>query len=295
MTIDVPKDIGLVKLIENANPAYTRIYFGNMDALAKDISTNGLRSPILIAPDYQIIDGARRFEAIKKLGWDWAPTRIADGFYAAIAGIRADLDRQSDFWLRPGWLEIDNLCRHILVPLYEPIKRTNFSNASKGISTRRRRGSDFTDAVAEVFGMKSTQLESMRRIGAAVVQAPPSLRNHMRDVIAERRPSEEESWGKGVARALLDLDEMRQNYARFGTILAPPPEYLPADEQLSRLARITHMLDGLTREVKAIGRLNPAFPLDRVEEFRKSLFTASATFGTMRTQLIKHTEENKKG
>ncbi len=298
----VPKDIGLVKLIENANPAYNRYKLGDIDALAKDIGKRGLDVPILITPGYQIIDGARRFEAIKKLGWDWVPTRITDEFYGAIAGITAARDQGSPFELRPGWLEIDNLVRFTLVPLYAPIKREHMARGAKqaragfASSRTRSRGSDLTDAVAAALGLSPGQLEQIRRLGALVQQSPTSVREHMRAIVDEREPTPDSSRPcRGLQRTYNTLEQIRDNWRQTGTLDPPPPTYLDATEQLTRLTRICQMLGGVIREVKDLGLINPDFPKEEVPAIKTALYNASATFGAMRTQLLKLAEENEKG
>ena len=51
---------------------------GDIDALAKSISTVGLLHPIVINENNELIAGVRRLEACKKLGWTDIPVHVVN-------------------------------------------------------------------------------------------------------------------------------------------------------------------------------------------------------------------------
>jgi N6-adenosine-specific RNA methylase IME4 len=51
---------------------------GDIDAMARNISEVGLLQPIAVDPTGTLIDGARRIEAIKRLGWESVPVHVVD-------------------------------------------------------------------------------------------------------------------------------------------------------------------------------------------------------------------------
>ncbi len=71
------KTISRIKL-ELIKCSHDRQALGDIDALAENIKAYGLQSPILVVStnggnEYLVVDGRRRFEAIKKLGWETVP------------------------------------------------------------------------------------------------------------------------------------------------------------------------------------------------------------------------------
>jgi N6-adenosine-specific RNA methylase IME4/ParB-like chromosome segregation protein Spo0J len=69
---------------------------GNLDSLAASIADHGLLHPIVITPDSQLIAGERRLEALKRLGWKYAPVRVVD-LDAIVRGELAENALRKDF------------------------------------------------------------------------------------------------------------------------------------------------------------------------------------------------------
>lgn len=49
-----------------------------IDSLKQSIQHIGLLHPLIIDPDYNLISGARRLEAVKQLGWELVDVKILD-------------------------------------------------------------------------------------------------------------------------------------------------------------------------------------------------------------------------
>jgi ParB family transcriptional regulator, chromosome partitioning protein len=55
-----------------------RTHLRDLQPLKDSINHLGLLHPILIDPDYNLISGARRLEAVKQLGWELIDVRLLD-------------------------------------------------------------------------------------------------------------------------------------------------------------------------------------------------------------------------
>lgn len=51
---------------------------GDLEALAENIKRRGLINPITVKPDFTLITGFRRLEAVKLLQWTKIPARIVE-------------------------------------------------------------------------------------------------------------------------------------------------------------------------------------------------------------------------
>lgn len=58
----------------------------DIKGLTKDIKANGLRVPVLVDQDFVLIDGLRRLEALKALGWK-VPVTVAETYEEAISNL----------------------------------------------------------------------------------------------------------------------------------------------------------------------------------------------------------------
>lgn len=65
---------------------------GDIPGLAASIKQLGLLQPIPLRPDYQLIAGQRRLEAVKLLGWTEVPVAIVSNLEDAVALLKAERD-----------------------------------------------------------------------------------------------------------------------------------------------------------------------------------------------------------
>lgn len=297
MARGIPKEIGLVGLISNANPAYLRRDMGDLEDLKRDIQYRGIEVPILIKSDYLIIDGARRFEAAKQLGWDWVPTNRANDFHTAMRYLDQAKLATGPLKLRMRWIEMDALCRDILAPLYEPVRIAKMVayRRNGGPIDPRSHGSEFLDRAAALFDLKPLQMEMVRRVGKLYRQAPTGsvLQKYFDAIISEYEPMKGPQ-DKGVNRVYRLMSEAAERFAKSGSLDGPKPEYMDAEEQELRLARICQVLEGIGRELAELGPLNPAINTYRFDGHRKTLYRVVRQAGAVRGQIIdilKATEE----
>lgn len=68
---------------------------GDLHGLADSIQAVGLLHPPVVTPDLCLIAGERRLEAMKILGWDKTPVRIAEDLSEALQILRAERDENT--------------------------------------------------------------------------------------------------------------------------------------------------------------------------------------------------------
>lgn len=122
----------------NANPAWlrSRENLRNLDALARSLAKSGMLQPVLVRPDFVVLDGARRLLAAEKLGWTEVPVVMANSwsvvkkYYAQLNELEAEL---------PGlnvplhWVELDELWSVLFKPVHQATR------TAQAVTERRRR------------------------------------------------------------------------------------------------------------------------------------------------------------
>lgn len=157
-----------VSSLVNANPTWARQDFGPIDALAADIRQHGLQEPILVAPDYLVLDGARRLAAATMNKMVYVPVVICRTWEALIERFRPTASSAYPL----TWLEIAVVIEHILRPVYQEF-RYRMSNMTRdarrlegemgGQGDVREHGySYFTMAVAQAFNAQPVHIKMLR-------------------------------------------------------------------------------------------------------------------------------------
>ena len=295
--------ISLMELLYNANPALVRADMGDMEALKKDLQTNGMRFPILAQPDYLIIDGGRRAMAARELGWDWVPSQLTRDWDEVVSRLAVNNEAER----KPmRWLESGDLITRILKPLYNPVRLT-----------RRRTEKSRSRFFEELMGplqMNYTQIEHVVRIHALVESASdqPELHNRMREMVSSYEPyGSDEPYGRihSVHRMLVDLRTIWRKTGQLATPVTIPPSkasvthprtrliapleapVLAPAEQLQRITSITETLEALAREIASLGSINPLMSPDDVADISKRLWTPQNEITKLRTKVRNHTKE----
>jgi hypothetical protein len=128
-----------IRDIRNANPAWLRSSEGlkPLDPLIKSLDNKGMLLPVLIRPDFVMLDGARRLLAAEKLGWTEVPVIVANSwpdvrrYYDDLAKIEKELP--GTFYKQLGWREMDELWSVLLKPVHHT------QRMSRAITERKRR------------------------------------------------------------------------------------------------------------------------------------------------------------
>lgn len=65
-----------IRHIVNANPSWARSQLGPLEDLRESVKQHGVQVPLLVLPDFLMVDGARRLVVAKELGMAYVPVRI---------------------------------------------------------------------------------------------------------------------------------------------------------------------------------------------------------------------------
>jgi N6-adenosine-specific RNA methylase IME4 len=91
LVIDLPKlPVDEIQVVQR-----NRKDMGDIDSLATSIADVGLLQPVVVTPAKQLIAGARRLLAVKRLGWTEVPVFIAHNLEDAFAALRAERDENT--------------------------------------------------------------------------------------------------------------------------------------------------------------------------------------------------------
>jgi ParB family chromosome partitioning protein len=98
---------------------------GNIDDLAASIQELGLLQPIVVNGDHQLVAGARRLAAVRELGWETVPVRVAEGLDDALKLLLAERD--------------ENLCRKDFSPFEMVEMKKRLDKLAKAEARKRQR------------------------------------------------------------------------------------------------------------------------------------------------------------
>jgi ParB-like nuclease domain len=136
----VSTDVRLpIQDIRNSNPVWLRSAdnLQPLDALAKSIQRHGMLLPVLVRPDFVMLDGARRLLAAEKLGWTEVPVIVANSwtivlrYYEQLNKIESETPGSFNKQLR--WSELDELWSVLLKPIQHD------QRMAQAVNERRRR------------------------------------------------------------------------------------------------------------------------------------------------------------
>jgi len=72
----MPDEVVTTVAIADIVPCHHKKNLGDISELVESIRQHGLQEPIVITPTYRVVDGMKRLEACKQLGWTTIPARI---------------------------------------------------------------------------------------------------------------------------------------------------------------------------------------------------------------------------
>lgn len=128
-TAPVTTPVYPLKDILNANPLWLRRNLGNLEALKASLIANGAMLPALLTPDLRVLDGGRRLQAAKELGWETFPVLFARVWADVVKYF--ELRASVEFSPHPlTWEET--------IDLYQALQASYSDVRSKQMSERRR-------------------------------------------------------------------------------------------------------------------------------------------------------------
>jgi hypothetical protein len=286
-----------VRLIKNANPAYVRRDVLQDAEYLKKIKQSivheqGLRLPILITPDYQVIDGAVRLEAYDLLGWpkieviiahDWETVKQ---YFLRVRELEA-----GGFIPKPmRWMDQEDLIQRILKPLYAPVTKALMAaslkrmrnNGPMPVATPGKLNSSIYGDLQVMFGESLSMLEVLRDIKSTIKNGhriSAQLGADLQD-LAER--SELAGDGRHSALALV-----RKALKASGKVVHPADLKVAAD-QVERIERIIGVLRTLAAEVANMGDPNDAMDPETALRLAGAIRSNTRRIHPLYTLLAKH-------
>jgi len=281
-----------LSVIANANPVYVRDdeREGNFAELVDDMRDRALLVPILVLPDYQIIDGARRFEAAKYLGWEDIPT-IATRSWETIRDIflKARKAEANGAPYRPmRWLEYSEIRRDILFQIYNQQVTIPTRLASKKAGTQKE-GSAADLDFGELFGMDANSARACNALSAALNLVAKRTPERYQEAVGIIRKAEDE--GGTIHHAIHLLKRLT------GGLLPTPVEVdrTKAEAQLRALERALPTLEGMALEIGKVAPLNGGVTEEEARSIHNRLLAVSRYLTPLRQSLqgVLHQEREK--
>lgn len=179
---------------------------GDIDGLMSSIDRVGLLQPIAVNRSNKLIAGARRLEAIRRLGWTDAPVVVAESVDSAVLLLEAERD--------------ENTCRKAMTPteehsLYEAL--LEFEKAEAGQrkseaaadSNRARSGTKSHSGEAEAPAPSKPKQRSKEKAAKAVTGKTGSRKKldkigEVKKIVAD--PTTSEAVKEVADKALVDMD-----------------------------------------------------------------------------------------
>lgn len=123
-----------IRHILNANPAYARSDLGPLDSLTKSIEAHGIRVPLLIKPDFFLIDGARRLVVAKRLGLKTVPVRMIQTWDELLKYFKP----AESSCLPMNWPDLIEYWYTSLEPIYRQIRTFNTVQSRRRGTTEKK-------------------------------------------------------------------------------------------------------------------------------------------------------------
>jgi ParB-like nuclease domain len=290
--------------ILNANPTYIRRDMGDLDALERSIKRSGLQAKVLLAANFEIVDGARRVEVLRRLGIAEVPAVATDDWLQVHSHMirTRELERLCPDLVKPlDWDEVNDLYWGVYHRLYEPVRFLEQGNGPRRIKRHKYtdhlkkygegvKYSRYLNQVADMLGLAPANVSNSTRIASvsrAAKFAHPERVSLIDEVLNGLR-------GAGVEHLygpLRVLGELRDN----GT--PPAPDRRRAERQLKTLRAALTVLDTVTAQMLEIGELDDTLTVNEINELRIELretqLKANKTRNKFRARLAKEgfTEE----
>lgn len=162
------------------NPGRRETSLSGIDELTRSISEVGLLNPITVAPDYTLIAGLHRLEAVKHLGWAEIECTIysLDGLQAKLAEIDENVVRTA-----LSAIEYGELLEH-RKEIYESIHPETKAGLSQAAGMNRAVGKHVSDKMSPTS--KSFAQDTAEKLGVSVRTVQRTMQT-MKDLTAEAK------------------------------------------------------------------------------------------------------------
>lgn len=148
----------------NANAGWARDDMGDIDALTQDIRKRGVLIPIVVAaPDYLVLDGARRIVAAQQAGLKQVPMTWCRDWPTAVEALKVSVQQPDAYPMT--WAELLVVWDHIFKPLSNKYRYHIGNVVSRRNGTKKPRGigySDYGVQLAEIYSTTPGAIKTFR-------------------------------------------------------------------------------------------------------------------------------------
>ena len=300
-----------VKKLFDANPTWLRgsdDELGDMADLRASMMGNweSLKVPVLVKPDYLVLDGARRIVVASDLGWKEIPVVVAhdwdDAYNRFLATRKAEKDGLPFLPLGRDILSTGRLIAHLKV-LYAPkreqlIRESRIKNREAGIKPVKDRSVSLFDRnLCTMLDIEPSTLKAYRNIFSSLrscydiskalgEEAEGHIRDYvenggqlwvLRDLIKELKD------GVRTTRAVRSL---RPDSAPIETQRVPiPVDPAKAKQQISAVSQIVQVLEDMGRLVSELEPFNPAADVEVIKTLQERRRAALGRVNRLRNLL----------
>lgn len=148
------------RYIFNANAGWARSDLGPLDDLRASIKRGGIKKPILLKPDFLVIDGARRLAAAHSLDIKMVPVVICRSW----DDVKANFNPMAEDAAPMYWPDLTDFWLNILTPIYRKHSQENGDALRKsGEATPQRPVySGYVVELSEIYGTTPSIIKSLR-------------------------------------------------------------------------------------------------------------------------------------
>lgn len=149
-----------VRQILNANPAWARTNLGPLDKLTVSIERHGIKNPILVKPDFLVIDGARRVVVASNLGMETVPIIVCHSWEE----VRKYFNPIAPDCHPMDWPDLIDLWYEILNPIHSVVQRSQalVTRRSGIVKEKRDSYSGFVAELAEIYNVAPSTIKTIR-------------------------------------------------------------------------------------------------------------------------------------
>lgn len=275
---------------------------GDLAPLMDSMKQLGLVHPILTRADYLVIDGARRIQAARKLGWTHIPVVATEDWHLIMTSLKnAREEAPFGTWLPMRWLEIDSLDRYILQDLYRPVRNVlSVTNRQSGQSRKSRASkqanqrtdddgrqtplwaSAYSNDVCGALGITDSTLRCCKEIGAGIMRAKklnPGLHATVLEIVETRETIGQPHSALTAIRAAIRMFQ-------FGETQIPNGNPKKAREQADVIDKMASILESLTPGIKSLGEaVDPSMSADEARRLAARVRAATRRLHRLRTLL----------
>lgn len=301
------QDVSLpLRTILNANPAWNRGDLGDLTELEGSIRLRGLVLPVLVTPDAQVIDGARRVEVLRQLERPSVPVKMANTWQDVVDYfIEARKQEADGLPFKPlGLMEFGALVSEVLAPM---MKRDSGMRAAQ---SRRRPGatepgvrktkvtSAANTVYASMFGLGLSSVivrrdiwsktQTCKRLGLgdeaeALVRAVEARDGRLHSLQAALADL---SNGRPIGRRNFFKDDEGSVSTPAALIVDTSPNPRVAATQTSKIKELLFQLRLIGDEVQSLGPLNQGIEPETADELFKLYRSAMRKVAPLRGQLL---------